>query len=116
MGFNRDVLRHRRDKMHEWGVRVRWAGRRPKLWKSVINELEEAVDLTKNNSTCTLMMCVNYGCRAELVDATREIALQVAAGEINPEKIIVKTIQVHLDEPKVSDGYLFLRSSGARRT
>src|SRR5690606_22253255 len=35
MGFNRDVLRRRRDTMHDWGVRVRWAGRRPRLWRSV---------------------------------------------------------------------------------
>ena len=35
MGFNRDVIRRRRDQLHEWGVRVRWAGRRPRLWRSV---------------------------------------------------------------------------------
>ena len=35
MGFNRDVIRRRRDEMHELGVRVRWAGRRPRLWRSV---------------------------------------------------------------------------------
>ena len=35
MGFNRDVIRRRRDDMHALGVRVRWAGRRPRLWKSV---------------------------------------------------------------------------------
>src|SRR5699024_3034708 len=54
MGFNRDVLRRRRDEMNDWGVRVRWAGRRPKLWRSVINELQEAERLTAGNSTCTL--------------------------------------------------------------
>src|ERR1700710_1447944 len=42
MGFNRDVIRRRRDEMHELGVRVRWAGRRPRLWRSVIKELEVA--------------------------------------------------------------------------
>ncbi|MEY4411741.1 MAG: hypothetical protein RLZ69_1315, partial [Actinomycetota bacterium] len=36
MGFNREVLRRRRDQLNAWGVRVRWAGRRPKLWASVI--------------------------------------------------------------------------------
>ena len=46
MGFNRDVLRRRRDLMDSWGVRVRWAGRRPRLWRSVINELETAEELT----------------------------------------------------------------------
>ena len=37
MGFNRDVIRRRRDQLHEMGVRVRWAGRRPRLWRSVIS-------------------------------------------------------------------------------
>src|SRR5690606_16255754 len=32
MGFNREVLHRHRDQLNEWGVRVRWAGRRPKLW------------------------------------------------------------------------------------
>ena len=41
MGFNRDVIRRRRDEMHAMGVRVRWAGRRPRLWKSVIEELRD---------------------------------------------------------------------------
>src|SRR5699024_3409357 len=79
MGFNRDVLRRRRDQMNDWGVRVRWAGRRPKLWRSVINELQEAERLTADNSTCTLTMCVNYGGRAEITDAVRAISADAAA-------------------------------------
>ena len=59
MGFNRDVLRRRRDLMNSWGVRVRWAGRRPRLWRSVITELETAEELTRHNSTDTLTLCVN---------------------------------------------------------
>ncbi|MFD6217140.1 polyprenyl diphosphate synthase, partial [Nocardia salmonicida] len=74
MGFNRDVIRRRRDEMHEMGVRVRWAGRRPRLWRSVIKELEVAEELTKDNDVMTLTMCVNYGGRAEIADAAREIA------------------------------------------
>ena len=42
MSFNRDVIHNRRDELHEMGVRVRWAGRRPRLWRSVIAELEAA--------------------------------------------------------------------------
>src|SRR3954465_12871126 len=49
MGFNRDVIRRRRDEMHAMGVRVRWAGRRPRLWKSVIHELEVAEEMTRRN-------------------------------------------------------------------
>src|SRR3712207_4596862 len=84
MGFNRDVIRRRRDEMHELGVRVRWAGRRPRLWRSVIKELEVAEELTKDNDVLTLTMCVNYGGRAEIADAAAAIAREVAAGRARP--------------------------------
>ena len=80
MGFNRDVIRRRRDQLHEMGVRVRWAGRRPRLWRSVIHELEVAEELTKHNDKLTLTMCVNYGGRAEIADAAARLAADVAAG------------------------------------
>jgi undecaprenyl diphosphate synthase len=115
MGFNRDVLRRRRDRMNELGVRVRWAGRRPRLWRSVINELETAEQLTRANSTMTLTMCVNYGGRAEITDAVRAIAEQVAAGRVKPGKIDERMIASHLDEPDVPDVDLFVRSSGEQR-
>lgn len=116
MGFNRDVIRRRRDTMHEWGVRVRWAGRRPRLWRSVIKELEEAEQLTAGNSTCTLTMCVNYGGRAEIADAAKALAREVAAGRLDPEKIDERALARHLDEPDLPDVDLFLRTSGEQRT
>lgn len=116
MGFNRDVIRRRRDEMNEMGVRVRWAGRRPRLWRSVIRELEIAEELTKDNTVMTLTMCVNYGGRAEIVDAVREIARRAVAGEINPERITEATFARYLDEPDMPDVDLFLRPSGELRT
>jgi undecaprenyl diphosphate synthase len=116
MGFNRDVIRRRRDAMHELGVRVRWAGRRPRLWKSVIRELEIAEDLTRDNDRLTLTMCVNYGGRAEITDAVQAIAREVAAGRLDPEKITEAVVARHLDEPDMPDVDLFLRSSGEQRT
>ncbi len=86
MGFNRDVIRRRRDEMHDLGVRVRWAGRTPRLWKSVIRELGNAEELTQDNDVLTLTMCVNYGGRAELADAAKSIAREVAAGRLHPTR------------------------------
>lgn len=75
MGFNRDVIHRRRDELDDLGVRIRWAGRRPRLWGSVIKELEVAEEMSKGNDIkLTLQFCVNYGGRAEIVDAAREIA------------------------------------------
>ncbi|HJE11116.1 MAG: isoprenyl transferase [Corynebacterium glutamicum] len=116
MGFNRDVLRRQRDDLHKKGVRVRWVGRRPRLWRSVIRELETAEELTKDNTTMTLAMCVNYGGRAEIIDAARDIARLAAEGKLRPEQITEKTFPNFLDEPDMPDVDLFLRPSGEKRT
>ncbi|WP_213815203.1 isoprenyl transferase [Glaciihabitans sp. dw_435] len=116
MGFNRDVLHRRRDQLNDWGVRVRWAGRKPRLWASVINELQYAEQLTASNSVLTLTMCVNYGGRTEITDAVRSIAAEVAAGRLKPSGISEKTIQKALYAPELPDVDLFVRSSGEQRT
>jgi undecaprenyl diphosphate synthase len=115
MGFNRDVIRRRRDEMNDLGVRIRWAGRRPKLWRSVIDELETAEKLTAKNKRLTLTMCVNYGGRAEIADATAAIAREVAAGRLDANKITEKTLKKYMDEPDMPDVDLFVRSSGEQR-
>jgi len=116
MGFNRDVLRRRRDQLDAWNVRIRWAGRRPRLWRSVISELEEAQRRTAGNTGLTLTMCVNYGGRVEIVDAVRKIGEEVAAGRLTPGRITERTIARHLYEPDQPDVDLFVRSSGEQRT
>lgn len=115
MGFDRDVIHRRREQLDALGVRVRWAGRRPKLWRSVINELEVAESQTRDNTTLQLQFCVNYGGRAEIVDAARELAALAAAGEIDPKHITEKSFHHHLDEPDMPDVDLFVRSSGEKR-
>ena len=116
MGFNRDVLRRRRDELNDLGVRVRWAGRPGRLWRSVIRELRQAEELTAGNRTLNLTMCVNYGGRAEIVDAVRAIADAVQAGDMDPQAISEKVIARHLAVPSMPDVDLFIRSSGEQRT
>lgn len=115
MGFNRDVLHRRRDQLNEWGVRIRWAGRRPKLWKSVIDDLEVAEKLTAKNKTLTLTMCINYGSRIEITDAVNRIAAEVQAGKLNPGSITEKTVAKYLQSDWLPDVDLFVRSSGEQR-
>ncbi|MGB2839539.1 MAG: isoprenyl transferase [Actinomycetes bacterium] len=115
MGFNRDVIRRRRDAMNAMGVRVRWAGRRRRLWKSVIDELESAEQLTRDNDVLTLTMCVNYGGRAEIADAASAVAREVAEGRLDPSKVNERTLARYLDEPDLPDVDLFIRSSGEQR-
>jgi undecaprenyl diphosphate synthase len=116
MGFNRDVIRRRRDEMNELGVRVRWAGRRPRLWRSVVSELEAAEELTKSNRTLTLTMCVNYGGRAEIADAAAALARDARDGRVDPDRVDEKVFARYLDEPDMPDVDLFVRTSGEQRT
>jgi undecaprenyl diphosphate synthase len=116
MGFNRDVIRRRRDQLDAMGVRVRWAGRSPRLWRSVITELQDAERRTVDNDVLTLQFCVNYGGRAEIVDATRRIAQLAADGRLDPRKLTEERFRHFLDEPEIPDVDLFVRSSGEQRT
>jgi undecaprenyl diphosphate synthase len=115
MGFNREVIQRRRDEMNDLGVRIRWVGRPQRLWKSVVEDLEEAEEMTKRNKTLTLNMCINYGGRAEIADAAAALARDVTRRKLKPEQISEKVFAKYLDEPKMSDVDLFLRSSGEQR-
>lgn len=116
MAFNKDVIRRRRDELSDLGVRIRWAGRRPRLWGSVIDQLEDAERYTVGNDRLTLQFCVNYGGRAEIADAARAIAQDVAAGRVNPDRVNERLFARYLDEPDLPDVDLFVRSSGEQRT
>ncbi|MDR1450109.1 MAG: isoprenyl transferase [Propionibacteriaceae bacterium] len=116
MGFNRDVIHRRRDELAAMGVRIRWAGRRPRLWASVIKELQEAEELSRDNTTLTLQLCVNYGGRAEIVDAARRIAELARDGSLDPSRLTEDRFRRFLDEPDIPDVDLFVRSSGEQRT
>ncbi len=111
MGFNKEVLRRRRDQMNELGVRIRWVGQEKRLWSSVIDELLEAEELTATNKVLTLNMCVNYGGRAEIALAAENMARDFKRGKV--KNFDEKSFAKYLELP--TDVDLFLRSSGEQR-
>ena len=111
MGFNKEVLRRRRDQMNDLGVRIRWVGQEKRLWSSVIDELIEAEELTANNKVLTLNMCVNYGGRAEIAQAAENMARDFKRGKV--KNFDEKSFAKYLELP--TDVDLFLRSSGEQR-
>ncbi len=115
MGFNREVLRRRRDQLNAWGVRIKWVGRAPKLWRSVITELQDAEQLTRHNTVLTLYMCVNYGGRHEILDAVQGL-VDEAARTGKSRAVTEKSLRRALYEPDMPDVDLFIRSSGEQRT
>lgn len=115
MGYSRNVLRKRCDQLNEWNVKIVWSGRKHRLWKSVINELERAEKLTENNTGLVLNMCINYGGRLEITDALYDIVKNVENGKISSESIDQNTISSYLYNPQLPDVDLMIRTSGEKR-
>ncbi len=114
MNYNREVLRRRRDELDGWNVRIKWAGRRPKLWPTVIDELLIAEKQTARNKGLTFTMCVNYGSRIEIVDAINQIVEDAKSGKLNGA-MTEKKMQKYLLTKDLPDVDLFIRSSGETR-
>jgi len=115
MGFNREVVRRRRENLDAMGVNMRWVGSRPRLWRSVIKEFDIAEDMTRNNDVITINYCVNYGGRSEIAEAAREIAQEAVAGRLDAKRINEATVARHLHRPDIPDVDLFIRTSGEQR-
>jgi undecaprenyl diphosphate synthase len=112
MGFNESILVRRRDELFAKDVRILFAGRRDwRVPKRLIRQMDESVELTRNCRTMTLVIAFNYGGRAEIVDAVREIA----RSGVDPDKITEKTIARHLYQPEMPDPDLVVRTSGEYR-
>ncbi len=103
----RDELRT----MHQNNVRVNVAGRMSEVPSTLWNALMEGVETTKNNTGITFTLAVNYGGRAEIVDAVRDI---VASG-FEPEDVNEEIIAAHLYNPEHPDPDLMIRTAGEVR-
>jgi undecaprenyl diphosphate synthase len=116
MNFNRELLRRRRDRLHEMNVRIRFLGRRNwRVPRSVLKEIQRAEEMTARNTGTTLSIAFNYGGRAEIVDAVKELAAEVKAGRLRPERIDERTIAEHLYAVDMPPPDLLIRTSGEQR-
>jgi undecaprenyl diphosphate synthase len=96
-------------------VRVRMLGRRDDIPEPVLRELDKTVAMSQPNSGLWLNLAINYGGRAEIVDAVRRIARDVQTGEIPPLHIDEQTISDHLYTAGTADPDLLIRTAGEMR-
>ncbi len=105
------IVRERND-LHAEGVRFRLLGRVEELAPEIIRQAQISTELMKNNPGLSLNLCINYGGRAEIVDAVKKI---MAKG-CKPEQITEELISQHLYWPELPDVDLMIRTSGEMRT
>jgi undecaprenyl diphosphate synthase len=106
------LLLRRRDDLNRMGVRIRFIGRRDwRVPRRVLHRMDESVEMTKSNRRMTFTVAFNYGGRAELVDAVKEL---VASG-VPARKINERAIREHLYAPGMPDPDLVIRTSGEFR-
>jgi len=112
MRFNESLLLRRRDELHDRGVRIRFLGRRDwRVPRRLLRRMDEAIELTRDNTKMTLMIAFNYGGRAEIVDAVRALVdARVPAGKVDE-----KAIRARLYDPRMPDPDLVIRTSGEYR-
>lgn len=112
MNFNESLLERRSHELNDMGIRIRFAGRRNwRVPKRVLRRMDEAVELTKNNREMTLTIAFNYGGRAEIIDAVK----QMLEDGVAIDRITERKLERYLYEPTMPDVDLLIRTSGEHR-
>ena len=110
-----EYLRSERPTMMENNIRFRQIGRLENLPDPVLEEVNVALEATRNNDGLTLTLALNYGSRAEISDAVRAIAEEVKRAELHPRDITEQTIDDHLYTAGMPDVDLLVRTAGELR-
>jgi undecaprenyl diphosphate synthase len=108
-------LREEIDELDTQQVRFVASGRLHQLPPGLQQAIRQSVVRTADNPGMVLNLVVNYGGRAELVDACRAIAARAADGELDPSAIQEDTIRAHLYSPQLPDPDLVIRTGGEMR-
>jgi undecaprenyl diphosphate synthase len=115
MALVEQVLKLEIDELNREGVRVMTIGRREGLPSSVIDSIERAEKITRSNTAMTLVIALNYGGRAEIVDTIKNIATKVSARQLLIDDINEALISDSLYTAAIPDPDLLIRTGGDLR-
>ncbi len=99
----------------EQGVRLSMIGRRDGLPAETLAALDQTAELTAGNGGMKLCLAINYGARAEIVEAARRLAREVREGRLDPEAIDEDQFSAALDTAGMADPDLLIRTAGEMR-
>jgi len=114
-GLLRRFIRNDLKLLHRDGVRVRLIGERTGLEPDSCALLNEAEELTRNNTRLNLVVAFNYGSRQEIARAAQRLAREVAEAKRDPESIDAEALGRYLDAPDLPNPDLIIRTSGEQR-
>lgn len=115
MGLLKLFIRRDLAELHRNGVRVRVIGDRQGLQADIRALLVEAENLTADNTAMNLVIAFNYGARDEVARAARRIAVEAAAGRLDPDAITPESFAAFLDTVDIPDPDLIVRTGGEQR-
>jgi len=103
------------NEIHKNNIRVGFIGRMEGLPSTAQRDLKTCMETTKDNTAMVCTVALNYGGRAEIVDAAKRIAAEAKAGRLDPPSIDESTFAEHLYQPEFSEVDLLIRTSGEMR-
>jgi undecaprenyl diphosphate synthase len=115
VGLLRFYIKAELDALHREGVRLKIIGDHKAFPTDVAKLIDKAVAKTAGNNRITLVIALNYGARAEMLNAVRSLAARAAAGAIMPEAIDEDMIDAALDTADLPPLDLLIRTSGEQR-
>jgi len=115
MGLFVEVLSAKMPDLMSQGVRVRVIGRLEEMPARTAKAFRDAMRRTAGNDVLDLVIALNYGGRAELADAARSIAVEVAAGTLEPGDVDEAAVAGRLYTAGLPDPDLLIRTSGEMR-
>ena len=104
------------DELDKEGVRIRIIGAIDKMPEATRKCAVDAIEKTNNNTVLNLNIALNYGGRADIIPATKQIAQQVKAGELSVEDINEEMFGGFLYTKSMPDPDLMIRTGGEMRT
>lgn len=114
-GLLRRFIRRDLADLHKNGVKIHVIGSRSGLDDDIVRLLDDAVELTKDNTELVLTIAFNYGARNEIARAAQRIAEDAKIGKLTPEDVTEKLFASYLDTEDLPDPDLLIRTSGELR-
>ncbi len=109
------ALKSEVSKLCENNVRIRFIGERSAFQPKLRQEMDNAEALTRDNTGLKLAIAVNYGGRWDIVNAAKQLAVQVREGTLEPEQIDIDTFSQHVSLSEITEPDLFIRTGGEKR-